>query len=103
MLLLDMGAEYYNYGSDITCSFPISGKFTDNQKLIYNAVLDSQQTVEKHVKAGISWNYLQKISEIVILKHLIQIGLVNSNNLEIDELVSVHKISRIFMPHGFGH
>lgn len=103
MLLLDMGAEYHNYGSDITCSFPISGKFTENQKLIYNAVLDAQLAVEKHVKKGVSWNYLQKTADIVLLEHLINMNLVFHNGVSIDNLIDIYKISKIFMPHGFGH
>jgi hypothetical protein len=42
MCLFDMGSEYHGYGSDITCSFPANGKFTDDQKIIYNAVLGMQ-------------------------------------------------------------
>ncbi|VBB18021.1 xaa-Pro dipeptidase [Yasminevirus sp. GU-2018] len=103
MLLLDMGAEYYNYGSDITCSFPKSGKFTDDQKLIYNAVLDSQLEVERNVKAGVSWRTLQRISEVVIVKHLVDIGVVVSNGLTVEQLVDEHNIARLFMPHSFGH
>ena len=34
MLLLDMGAEYHGYSSDITCSFPANGKFTEEQKIV---------------------------------------------------------------------
>jgi len=50
--LFDMGGEYYCYASDITCSFPSSGKFTEDQKIIYNAVLDAAQSVFKAVKPG---------------------------------------------------
>jgi len=35
MCLFDMGAEYHRYASDITCSFPASGKFTEDQKAVY--------------------------------------------------------------------
>ena len=42
MMLLDMGAEYYCYGADITCSFPANGKFTADQKLVYETVLAAQ-------------------------------------------------------------
>ncbi len=38
MCLFDMGGEYYCYTSDITCSYPVNGKFTEDQKMIYNAV-----------------------------------------------------------------
>lgn len=45
MALLDMGAEYHFYGSDITCSFPVNGTFTNDQKIIYGAVLKAQKAV----------------------------------------------------------
>lgn len=47
-----MGAEYYCFSSDITCSFPANGKFTDQQKGIYNAVLAANQAVIAHIKPG---------------------------------------------------
>lgn len=45
MALLDMGAEYHFYGSDITCSFPVNGTFTNNQKIVYGAVLKAWKGV----------------------------------------------------------
>ena len=50
--LFDMGGEYYCYGSDITCSFPVNGKFTDKQKNIYEAVLRASRMVMAQVKPG---------------------------------------------------
>ena len=44
MVLFDFGAEYYCFCSDITCSWPISGKFTKNQKIVYNAVLKANRS-----------------------------------------------------------
>ncbi|MCH97494.1 xaa-Pro dipeptidase-like, partial [Trifolium medium] len=55
MALLDMGAEYHFYASDITCSYPINGKFTSDQSLIYNAVLDAHDAVIASMKPGVSW------------------------------------------------
>ncbi|XP_060585509.1 xaa-Pro dipeptidase-like [Ruditapes philippinarum] len=55
MCLLDMGGEYYCYASDITCSYPCNGKFTEKQKGIYNAVLKSSRAVMAAVKPGVSW------------------------------------------------
>lgn len=43
--LLDMGAEYHGYVSDITCSFPVSGRFSDDQRVIYEGVLAAQRAV----------------------------------------------------------
>lgn len=45
MILNDMGGKWRGYCSDVTCCFPSSGKFTEKQKLIYNAVLDANRTV----------------------------------------------------------
>ena len=50
--LFDMGAEYYCYASDITCSFPANGHFTDDQKIIYNAVLKANRAVMAAMKPG---------------------------------------------------
>lgn len=103
MMLLDMGAEYYCYGSDITCSFPRTGKFTEDQKLIYNAVLEAQVSTIEIVRPGRSWQDLKYNAQCVIVKHLINIGIINPQGKEIHELVAVHKIGDVFMPHGLGH
>lgn len=50
--LFDMGGEYYCFASDITCSFPANGKFTEDQKAIYEAVLRSCRTVMSTMKPG---------------------------------------------------
>ncbi|MBN3284717.1 PEPD dipeptidase, partial [Polyodon spathula] len=52
MCLFDMGGEYYCYSSDITCSFPANGKFTADQRAIYEAVLKSSRAVMAAVKPG---------------------------------------------------
>lgn len=53
--LMDMGCEYYRYGSDITCSFPANGKFSENQKIIYEAVLSAHAAVLKAMRPGVAW------------------------------------------------
>ncbi|KAJ0881901.1 putative xaa-Pro dipeptidase [Helianthus annuus] len=60
MALLDMGAEFCFYGSDITCSYPVNGKFTSNQRLIYNAVLDAHDAVISSMKPGVNWVDMHK-------------------------------------------
>lgn len=50
--LFDMGGEYYCFASDITCSFPANGKFTEDQKAIYEAVLRSCRAVMNSMKPG---------------------------------------------------
>lgn len=50
--LFDMGGEYYCYSSDITCSFPANGKFSPDQRVIYEAVLKSSRAVMAAIKPG---------------------------------------------------
>ena len=53
--LFDMGCEYYCYSSDITCSFPANGKFTPDQRMIYEAVLKANRAVMAACKPGIQF------------------------------------------------
>ena len=94
-----MGTEYYCYTSDITCSFPVNGKFTDDQKLIYNAVLNANRAVMAAAKPGINWVDMHYLAERVILKALVEGGLLQG---EVDEMMAV-RLGGIFMPHGLGH
>ena len=51
--LFDFGGEYYCFTSDITCSFPVNGKFTKEQRNIYEAVLRASRAVMAQVRPGI--------------------------------------------------
>ena len=64
-MLNDMGAEYFCYGSDVTCSFPVSStkKFTPNQKVVYEGVLSAQRKVISMLKPGVSWVDCHKAAE----------------------------------------
>lgn len=99
MLLLDMGADYYNYASDITCSYPASGKFTKEMREIYEIVYEAQIGVEKKVKEGVGFRELQLTAYEIIAKGLDKLGFFNQELT--NELII--KIGRVFMPHGFGH
>lgn len=50
--LFDMGASYSGYTADVTVSFPANGKFTDDQRAIYNAVLAASHAVMNAIKPG---------------------------------------------------
>ena len=58
MCMFDMGGEYCCYASDISCSYPANGKFTEDQKIIYNAVLKANRTVMAAAKPGIFYSML---------------------------------------------
>ena len=61
-MLFDMGALYYHFCSDITCSWPVNGKFTPNQKLVYEAVLRANSEVFKRARPGVNWRDLHYLS-----------------------------------------
>lgn len=99
MCLFDMGAEYCCYTSDITCSFPVNGKFTPDQRLIYEAVFASSRAVMKALKPGVSWTDMHLLSERVSLEALKAGGLLTG---DVEEMMGV-RLGAVFMPHGLGH
>jgi Xaa-Pro dipeptidase len=99
LCVFDMGAEYCCYTADVTTTFPANGKFSDDQKLIYNAVLRSNQAVQKSAKPGVSWVDMHLLSQRVILEHLKAGGLLTG---DVDEMMKAN-LGAIFMPHGLGH
>ena len=99
MALFDMGSEYYCYASDITCSFPVNGKFTNDQRKIYNAVLKSSRAVMSALKPGVSWVDMHLLADETHLKELISCGLLHG---DLKEMMR-ERLGAIFMPHGLGH
>jgi Xaa-Pro dipeptidase len=99
MALLDMGAEYHCYTSDITCSFPVNGKFTENQKVVYNIVLAAQQAVMNAMAPGVKWEDMHRLADRVIVEGLLQHGFLKGS---VEDLVK-NQIGGLFFPHGLGH
>jgi Xaa-Pro dipeptidase len=99
MCLFDMGANYFGYAADITCSFPANGKFTEDQKLVYNAVLAANLAVQNNAKEGVSWVDMHLLANRVMLEELKKGNVVQG---EIDEMMEAN-IGAIFQPHGLGH
>jgi Xaa-Pro dipeptidase len=94
-----MGGEYYCYASDITCSYPATGKFNPKQKFIYETVLKSNRAVLNALKPGVSWLDMHLLADRIHLEELTKAGLLTG---DIDEMMK-HRIGAIFMPHGLGH
>jgi len=99
LCLFDMGGEYNCYTSDITTTFPANGKFTDDQKLVYNAVLRANQAVFKTAKPGVSWVDMHLLAQRTILEHLKEGSLIKG---DVDEMMKIN-LGAVFMPHGLGH
>jgi Xaa-Pro dipeptidase len=99
MFLNDSGAQYHGYASDITCSYPVNGRFSSKQRDIYEAVHAANRAVQRAMKPGISWPDMHRLAERVIAERLRDIGILKGS---MDELLSQH-IPALFMPHGLGH
>lgn len=99
LLLVDAGAEYKGYASDITRTWPVNGKFTKEQKQIYQIVLDTQEACIKATKPGITIKELHDLSTKMITEGLVNVGLLQG---EVDQLIEEGAHRRYFM-HGIGH
>ena len=77
VLLLDMGAEYHGYSADVTRTLPASGKFSEEQKLIYQIVYNAQEAAFKECKPGNEFQGPHKAASEVIKKGLLELGIIN--------------------------
>jgi Xaa-Pro aminopeptidase len=80
LILMDLGAEYRGYTADITRTIPVSGKFSPEQKQIYDLVLKAQEEAMKICKPGTTFGELTRITKVVINKGLTQLGIITNEN-----------------------
>ncbi|KAI0901603.1 peptidase M24, structural domain-containing protein [Annulohypoxylon nitens] len=99
LLLLDAGAEWSNYAADITRTFPISGKFTEESRAIYEIVLQMQTDTIAVLKEGVSWDEVHLLAHKIAIDGLLSLGVLKGNRDEILEA----RTSTAFLPHGLGH
>ena len=97
MCLMDMGAEYFCYGSDVTCSYPSNGTFTKRQTIVYEGVLNAQRIVIGMLKPGVSWRACHEAAEGEIIKALQKLGvIVNDGSVRVEDLVEM-RMGAVFM------
>lgn len=99
VLLIDAGAEYAGYASDITRTFPVNGRFTSAQREIYDLVLEAQQAAIAKIIPGNHWNDPHDAAVKTITKGLIKLGLLNGRPAK---LIKDEAYRRFFM-HRTGH
>ncbi|WP_421945287.1 aminopeptidase P family protein [Pedobacter sp.] len=82
VILFDFGAEYANYNADMSRSVPVSGRFTQRQKQVYNAVLHVIKEATKLIVDGTVWNtYHEQVGEIMT-EQLINLGLISTDDVK---------------------
>jgi Xaa-Pro aminopeptidase len=82
VILMDFGAEYANYASDMTRCVPVSGQFTKRQKDVYNAVLNVKNKAQKLLVPGtLMHEYHAEVGEYME-SELLQLGLIDKTDIK---------------------
>jgi len=99
LLLVDAGAEYKGYASDITRTFPINGRYSKAQREIYDLVLETQMSCVEMVRPGVTHDELKTHSVEMLTEGMVKLGLLKG---EPAELIKEEKYKQFYM-HGLGH
>ena len=78
LLLIDAAASFGGYAADITRTFPVSGKFTPEQREVYQIVRDAQAAAERTAKPGVTWRDVSRAASTEIALGLARLGLIES-------------------------
>lgn len=76
ILVCDIGAEYHGYTADVTRTMPVDGKFSEQEKIIYNIVLEAQTAGIKACKPGAEFRAAHKAAQAVIQKRLLELQII---------------------------
>ena len=86
---MDVGAEYHGYTADVTRTIPANGKFSPEEKQIYQLVYDAQEAAFKTLKNGSKWKDAEDAARNVIAEGLLKLGIIKDKSE-----------SRKYYPHG---
>lgn len=99
LVLIDAGCELDYYASDITRTFPVNGRFTAEQRSLYEIVLDAQKAAIAEVQPGNHWNQPHEAAVRVITEGLAKLGLLEG---DVDKLIEDEAYKPFYM-HRTGH
>jgi Xaa-Pro aminopeptidase len=99
LVLIDAGCEWQGYAADITRTFPANGRFSGEQRALYEVVLAAQKAAEEVIKPGNHWNEPHEATVRVITEGLLELGLLRG---ELNELIETEAYRPFYM-HRAGH
>ena len=99
LVLIDAACEYECYASDITRTFPVNGKFSPEQKALYQVVLDAQIAAIDAVQIGNSYKEPHHVAVKILVQGLLDLGLMQG---DLDEIIASEAYRQFYM-HGTGH
>lgn len=101
ILLMDFGAEYANYASDMTRTIPVNGKFSDRQKAVYNSVLHVMKEATKMLTPGTMFkDYNKEVGRIMELE-LIKLRLLDKHDVQKQDIAK--PLYKQYFMHGTSH
>jgi len=111
VVVMDIGASYAGYAADVTRTLPVSGRFTAEQRAVYQIVRDAQKAAEAVARAGAKADAWQAAADSVIARGLARLKLIDSPDAGFDAPWADQCQARprfckqyaLFMPHGLGH
>ena len=99
LVLIDAACEYQLYASDITRTFPVNGKFSPEQKALYNIVLDSQIAAIDAVRIGNSYKEPHNVAVKILVQGLLDLGIMQG---DLEQIIASESYRQFYM-HGTGH
>ena len=99
LVLIDAACEYQLYASDITRTFPVNGKFSPEQKALYEVVLKAQLAAIDAVQVGNSYKEPHHVAVRILVQGLLDLGLMQG---DLDQIIKSESFNQFYM-HGTGH
>ena len=111
VVVMDVGASYKGYAADVTRTIPVSGRYTPEQRAIYQLVRDAQAAAEKVARPGAQWQAWRDSARAVEARGLAKLGLIESADATFDPPWASQcqanpgacKQAFLYMAHGLGH
>ena len=101
LVLIDFGAEYANYSSDVTRTVPVNGRFSDRQKAVYNAVLRVQKAAIDMLRPGNTLDRLNEETGRLVENELVDLGILDRRSVSRQSTDSPPY--KPYFPHGISH
>lgn len=99
LVLIDAGGEYRGYASDVTRTYPASGRFTPEQRELFGVVEAALTTATERCTPGTEWRDVHRTAALVVAEGLVAFGLLRGDPESLVERGS----QALFFPHGVGH
>jgi len=111
VVVMDVGASYRGYAADVTRTIPVSGKFSPEQRAVYQLVRDAQAAAEKVARPGATWQAWSDTARAVEARGLTRLGLIESEDATFDppwasmcqRNAGACRQAFLYMAHGLGH